>query len=247
MTDDIQFLILAALATLITLSIHEFAHALAAYKLGDNTAKYAGRLTINPLKHLDPIGAACLLLFHFGWAKPVPINPTNFKNPKRGFAISALAGPLTNLAVAFICAFVYLLLYTKLYVYALGTSFLSNLAYNAIRFFAILHTVNIGLGVFNLIPVPPLDGSRLLTALLPTKIYFKIMKYERRIYLFVIAWLLLGSYVKAFLMSIPLVANNSILSFIAGVFSLSGIISTLISWISGLMLDFWQLFPIFHF
>ena len=83
MIDNMQFLILAALATLITLSIHEFAHALAAYKLGDNTAKYAGRLTINPLKHLDPIGALCMIFFHFGWAKPVPINPRNFKNPKK--------------------------------------------------------------------------------------------------------------------------------------------------------------------
>ena len=101
MTTDIRLLILSALATLITLSIHEFSHAFAAYKLGDNTAKYMGRLSINPLKHLDPAGALCMIFFRFGWAKPVPIDPRNFKNPKKDFALSALAGPLSNLILRF--------------------------------------------------------------------------------------------------------------------------------------------------
>ena len=102
-------LILSALAVLITLSIHEYAHAYAAHKLGDDTAKNMGRLTLNPLKHLDPIGAICMLLFRIGWAKPVPINARNFKDPKKGFALSALAGPLVNLIIAFLFSGIYLL------------------------------------------------------------------------------------------------------------------------------------------
>ena len=109
MITDIRIIILSALATLITLSIHEFSHALAAHKLGDDTAKYMGRLTINPIKHLDPIGALCMVFFRFGWAKPVPINPRNFKNPKRDFALSAMAGPLSNLVIAFFSSFFYML------------------------------------------------------------------------------------------------------------------------------------------
>ena len=101
MFDPVE-LILTAVAVLITLSIHEFSHAYAAYKLGDDTAKNLGRLSINPIKHLDPIGALCMLFFRFGWAKPVPINPRNLKKPKRDFAVSALAGPLSNLILGFI-------------------------------------------------------------------------------------------------------------------------------------------------
>jgi Zn-dependent protease len=188
MTDDIQFLILAALATLITLSIHEFAHALAAYKLGDNTAKYAGRLTINPLKHLDPIGALCMVLFHFGWAKPVPVNARYYKNPKRGMALTAFAGPAMNLILAFfgviiyrvINHFGYLLIPNGLLVYVLFLLF---------YYFAYL---NIYLTVFNLIPIPPFDGSRIAYVFLPTNLYFKIMRYERIIQIIVMVALVSG-------------------------------------------------------
>ena len=110
MFDPVE-LILTAVAVLITLSIHEFSHAYAAYKLGDNTAKNLGRLSINPIKHLDPIGALCMLFFRFGWAKPVPINPRNFKNPKRDFAISALAGPLSNLILGFIFSGIFIFIF----------------------------------------------------------------------------------------------------------------------------------------
>lgn len=244
---DIPSLILTALAVLITLTLHEYAHGYAAYRLGDGTAKAFGRLSLNPIKHLDPIGALCLLIFHVGWAKPVPINVRNFKNPKRDFAISALAGPLANLLIAFASAFFYLLLYTQLFEIAIGESFVSRLAYNSIRFFGIFHTVNIGLGIFNLIPIPPLDGSRILTAILPAKIYFGIMKYERKIYFGLLIWMLFGGYVKSFLLSLSFVAANPILSFIANIFSLSGMISSLIGAISKLMLDFWQLIPFLHF
>ena len=100
-------LILSAMAALIALTLHEYAHGYAAYKLGDNTAKAMGRLSLNPIHHIDPIGALCMILFHFGWAKPVPINPLNFENPKKGFAITALAGPITNLVLGFFTTFIY--------------------------------------------------------------------------------------------------------------------------------------------
>ena len=108
--NDIVSLALSALAVLIILPIHEFAHGYMAYKLGDNTARDMGRLSLNPMRHLDPLGALCMVVFHFGWAKPVPINPRNFKKPKRDFALTALAGPLSNLLMAFFSSFIYLLL-----------------------------------------------------------------------------------------------------------------------------------------
>ena len=240
---NIEELIFSALATLIILSIHEFAHAYAAHRLGDNTAKNLGRLSLNPIKHLDPIGAICMVLFHFGWAKPVPINARNFKNPKRDFAITALAGPTVNLICAFFSAFLYLLTFALLRGVTFESKFLLSLAENTLLFLYLFHLINIGLGIFNLVPIPPLDGSRLLTVILPTKTYFKIMKYERNIYFAVIGWLLLGDYAKHALLSIPLVASNQILSFIASIFSLTDILAKLFSFVSGAMLDFWQLIP----
>ncbi|MDR0992526.1 MAG: site-2 protease family protein [Ruminococcus sp.] len=150
---------------LISLPMHEFAHALAAYKLGDDTAKQMGRLTLNPLKHLDLLGAALMVFTGFGWAKPVPINPNNFRNRKTGFALSALAGPVSNLILAYLAIVILRLL-------SLNPNSLVGL------FFYYLAILNIGLGVFNLIPVPPLDGSRIFSLILPEKQYFKIMKYE---------------------------------------------------------------------
>ena len=102
MTQSIPYYILTAIAVLISLTVHEYSHGLAAYKLGDTTARDMGRLTLNPIKHIDPIGALCLLFFHVGWAKPVPINARNFRHPKRDFAITALAGPVSNLIMAFV-------------------------------------------------------------------------------------------------------------------------------------------------
>ncbi len=239
----IAYYVLSAVAVLVILTIHEFAHAYTAYKLGDGTARSMGRLSLNPIKHLDPIGAVCMLLFHFGWAKPVPINARNFKNPKRDFAITALAGPAVNLICAFISAFLYLLVYALLRDVSFDSNFLFSLADNALLFIYLFHSINVGIGIFNLIPIPPLDGSRLLNVVLPPKTYFGIMKYERNIYFAVIGWLLLGDYAKRALLSIPFVAANPILSFIAGIFSLTDILGALFSLISNAMLDFWQLIP----
>jgi Zn-dependent protease len=243
MSDNIVYILLSATAVLITLTLHECAHGYMAYKLGDPTARNMGRLTLNPISHIDPIGALCLIFFRFGWAKPVPINPRHFKKPKRDFALTALAGPLSNIIMAFVSAGLYLLLFAALRDVVFSKDFLYQLAKNTLSFIFIFHSVNVGLGVFNLIPVPPLDGSRLLNVILPPKMYFGIMRYERTIYFVLLGWLLLGGYVSSFLLSIPLVASSAPLSFIAELFSLSGILGKLMNLISDLMLSFWQLIP----
>jgi len=247
MITDIRLLILSALATLITLSIHEFSHALAAYKLGDNTAKHMGRLSLNPLKHLDPIGAACMVLFRFGWAKPVPIDARNFRDPKRGFAISALAGPLSNLLVAFFSSFLYLLTYALLKDVTFANDTALNIAQNSLDFLFIFHRINIGLAIFNLIPIPPLDGSRILYSILSERAYFKVMRYEKTIYYILIGWLFFGYIVSDALLRIPLIATNSTLSLIAKFFSLSDILSYIFSFVSELMMNFWRLIPFLNY
>ncbi len=237
------YYVLSALAVLIILSIHEFSHGYAAYRLGDDTARLQGRLTLNPIKHIDPFGALCMLLFHFGWAKPVPVNPRNFRNPKRGFAIVALAGPLSNLIMAFFSAFLYLFVYALLKDVAFSSELAFKIAQNTLLFINIFHIINVGLAIFNLIPVPPLDGSRILNVILPPRTYFKIMRYERTIYWILIGWLLIGDTVSSFLLSISFVSANPVLNLFAKFLSLSDMLSYVFSFISGLMMDFWQLIP----
>lgn len=181
--SDIPGFIIRLIIVLFALTVHEVAHGYAAYKMGDPTARAFGRLSLNPLKHLDPIGFLCMLLFRFGWARPVPINTRYFKNPRRGMAISALAGPLANVALSFIAIFlmhIYMALLTPNSA-ALDTEFKYNLAILVLDFLIQFASLNLYLGLFNLIPVPPLDGSRILFVILPDKYYFGIMKYERYI------------------------------------------------------------------
>lgn len=177
--------ILSSLAVIfLTLPVHEFAHGFAASKLGDPTPRYQGRLTLNPFAHIDYLGAACILLFGFGWAKPVGINPNNFKRPKTDMALTALAGPFSNLIVALIAM---LLANTvRLFITAW-----SALLYIHLFLFYIAY-INVSLAVFNLIPIPPLDGSRLLSALLPNKQYYALMRYERYIFWGLLALLWFG-------------------------------------------------------
>jgi len=172
-------LIILAPPILLALTFHEFAHGLVAYRLGDPTAKAAGRLTLNPLKHLDPIGTLAFFIIKIGWAKPVPVNPRFFRNPKRDMLRVALAGPLTNLALAVVSAllarFVWLL--AAMFPYsALLKAIL--LPFNAMLVASVW--INLVLCIFNFLPIPPLDGSKILLGLLPDNLarsYLKIEKY----------------------------------------------------------------------
>ena len=178
--------ILSALAVImLTLPIHEWAHAFAATKLGDPTPRFQGRLSLNPFAHIDWLGAACILLFGWGWAKPVGINARYFKNPKVGMAITAFAGPLSNIVVATISMF---LLYLITFLFGLD----KVIVFYAYMFFYYIAQINISLAVFNLIPIPPLDGSRLLSAFLPDKYYYKLMRYERYLFIAVLVLIWVG-------------------------------------------------------
>ncbi|MBR2041469.1 MAG: site-2 protease family protein [Oscillospiraceae bacterium] len=187
MNFDIYTLVLRMIVALIALPIHEYAHGYSAYRMGDYTAERQGRLTLNPLAHFDPIGTIAIILFGFGWAKPVPINPLNFENPKKGMMISSIAGPLSNIALAFLSMVLYKLSYIPAYMGITG-AFLSTVQ----TFLLFMISINITLGVFNLIPIPPLDGSRIATYFLPQRIYFKIMQYENIIFIALLVALWFG-------------------------------------------------------
>lgn len=163
--------------------IHELAHGFVAYKLGDKTAKNQGRLTFNPLAHLNPIGTLMIFLFGIGYANPVPINPNKFKNPKAGMALTALAGPLSNLLLGFISVFFFYL------VAAFGHGSLANAV---CIFFYFAAMINVTLAVFNLLPIPPLDGSKILAGILPDKVYYKYMMYERYVMIALFVLLFIG-------------------------------------------------------
>lgn len=177
--------ILSALAVIfLTSPIHEFAHGFIADRLGDPTARYQGRLTLNPFAHIDYMGALGILLVGFGGARPVPVNPYNFRNPKRDMAFVAVAGPLSNIVAAFVC----MVLANLVLVTTRTLAF-----YYVFSFFYFIAQINVRLAVFNLIPVPPLDGSRILAQFLPNRIYYKLMQYERYIYFILIILVFSGS------------------------------------------------------
>ena len=175
-------IVLGIIPSLLCITLHELAHGYTAYRLGDDTAKRAGRLTLNPLKHLDPIGLLMMLVFHFGWAKPVPVNMRNFKNPKQGMAITALAGPLCNLLITLVFLVLYGLLYKPLSSSDFGGRLLGMISLTAY--------MSLGLCLFNLLPVPPLDGSKVLFSMLPDSAYVKLMQVERygSILLLLLVW-----------------------------------------------------------
>ena len=161
-------------ASLLCITFHETCHGLAAYRLGDNTAKRMGRLSLNPLKHVDLMGLIMMALFRFGWAKPVPVDMRNFKNPKAGMALTALAGPVSNVVLAY--AAVVLCNFVMFLVDRLGSTWL---LLALAQFFVYVEIISAGLAVFNVFPIPPLDGSKVLFALLSDRAYDRLMRYEK--------------------------------------------------------------------
>ena len=161
-------IVLSVVPSLLCITFHEVSHGYIAYRLGDTTAKDAGLLTLNPLKHIDPMGLLMMIVFKFGWAKPVPVNMMRFRNPKRGMALTALAGPVSNVLLALVFLFLYGLLYRALY----SVQFLLDMIW-------LTAYISLALAIFNIIPVSPLDGSKVLFALLPDAAYAKLMRYER--------------------------------------------------------------------
>ena len=163
-------------AALITIILHELAHGLVSTWFGDPTPKETGRLTLNPIKHIDPIGLLCLIFFHFGWAKPVIIDPSYYKNKKVGITLVSLAGPIMN----FLIMLVSFLFMGIVYKIMISTNSSDNTFLNIIfTFFAYLAILNIGLGLFNLIPIPPLDGSKAIGIVLPRNAYEEYMGYQK--------------------------------------------------------------------
>jgi len=177
MTDKIFDLFINALVLFTALPVHECAHAWVAHKMGDDTAKNEGRITLNPFKHLSLWGSIMMILIGFGWGKPVNVDARNFKNPRKGMVLTSLAGPASNFIMAFLAMIVCRVMYGLGYVNSSETmSIIGDI-------FLYITMINISLGVFNFLPIPPLDGSKIFNAVLPERFYFKIMKYEQYIFI----------------------------------------------------------------
>ena len=219
---NMMFDVFVRLIVLFTaMPVHECAHGYIASRLGDNTARYQGRLTLNPFVHLDPLGSVLLVFTGFGWAKPVQVNPRNFKHPRRDMALSSLAGPVSNVILALIVMVVFKLCLGLGYTSAMRSG--NNALYTILQMLSIMISVNLSLAVFNFLPIPPLDGSKIFGAILPEKYYFFMMQYERYVFIALILLLYTG------ILSTPL-------RFLTGLlYSLLDIITMPVSWLVGII------------
>lgn len=210
---DLVDLLLSLPALILALTVHEYAHARVANRMGDPTARLAGRMTLEPWAHLDPIGTLLLILYHFGWAKPVPINPRNFRDPRRGLIYTSLAGPFSNFALAIITAFLFYL----------GYPLFNKVAHlpDILRYVFVL---NVYFGVFNLIPIPPLDGSKVLMALLPGRQAYAFSRLEPYGPIILIVFLLsgVGTAVLGRLAGAIAGAIDAVAGLVAGLLGLGG-------------------------
>lgn len=207
---DPQAFLITILVLCVSLSFHEMAHAWAANKMGDDTAALQGRLTMNPLAHLDPIGSLLFIIGGIGWAKPVPINPNRFtrsKSMKQGIVLTSLAGPASNLLLSVVSVILVYIIYTI----SLAMN-ADNVVTNILQaLFVRFYQANIILAVFNLLPVPPLDGYKIFGALLPGKIYYKIMSYERYIGMAFLLLVLFGRGVLSVVLNAIVVPFNYVI------------------------------------
>lgn len=165
-------MLLSVVPALLCITLHELSHGYVAYKLGDTTAKDAGRLTLNPVRHIDWMGLAMMVVFKFGWAKPVPVNMYRFRNPKRGMALTAAAGPLCNLLLSVVFLFLYGVL-------SLPLLNAGGVGYYFLEMIYLTAYISLALAVFNVLPIPPLDGSKVLFSVMSDKSYYRLMRYER--------------------------------------------------------------------
>lgn len=195
---NIRSFLIRIIAIILAFSLHEAAHAYASYIFGDPTARRMGRLTINPLAHIDPVGLLCLIVVGFGWGKPVPVNPRYYKDAKTGMIWTAFAGPLMNFVLAFVCVFLFMLLQK------VSLSFCAtNVGNFLLDVMGQTAYISVGLGIFNCIPIPPLDGSKILFSFLPEEKYFKYIENSRYAALILIGLIYTGA------LNQPLIALQS--------------------------------------
>lgn len=209
---SIQDILILVLVLTISLSFHEFSHGYVAYRLGDDTAYLAGRLTMNPLAHLDPIGSLVFILAGIGWAKPVPINPARFshaRSMKQGIMLTSLAGPAANFILSVLSILLYYITATILLLTKLSTT---NVIYTLLtQLFVQLYRTNMVLMVFNLLPIPPLDGYKIFGSLLPNQLYYKIMGYERYLGIAFLLLIMLGGSLLSSVLSVIMIPFNAII------------------------------------